>query len=304
MAELQLPNLIIAGVHKAGTTSVFTYLSKHPQVCASYKKEIGFFMPLRFNKPIPSLTEYSTYFTHCNANSKYILEASPSYIYGTRKIGEVLIENLKGLKILIILRNPTERLFSFYDSKVSNGFISKEISFKSFAQKSFELAGADITAMNKENELYIRGFEEGCYINYLPYWVETFNVDLKVMFFEDLKKDSAFFMNELCEWLQIDFNYYKPEDFKIENKTTAYKNTVIHKLIYNSYQSMEKFWRKNSGLKNTVKNFYKKINGTSEKRRLSEDDKNYFDTLYQTSNNSLKKYLLTKGMNRFPDWVK
>jgi hypothetical protein len=45
MSDLKLPNLIIGGVHKAGTTSVFTYLSMHPDVCGSSTKEIGFLCP-------------------------------------------------------------------------------------------------------------------------------------------------------------------------------------------------------------------------------------------------------------------
>ncbi|HUM46243.1 MAG TPA: hypothetical protein PLD84_04915, partial [Chitinophagales bacterium] len=114
MNDLRLPNLIIGGVHKAGTTSVFTYLSMHPEVCGSSTKEIGFFMPLKYGKEIPSMKEYATYFSHCDAAKRYRLEASPSYLYGKEVIAKRILQELgKDAKMVFIFRNPADRLFSF-----------------------------------------------------------------------------------------------------------------------------------------------------------------------------------------------
>ena len=38
-----LPNFIIIGAQKSGTSSLFSYLSQHPQLVPSYKKEVHFF---------------------------------------------------------------------------------------------------------------------------------------------------------------------------------------------------------------------------------------------------------------------
>ena len=38
-----LPNFLIIGVQKAGTTSLFTYLTEHPQVRSPATKEVHFF---------------------------------------------------------------------------------------------------------------------------------------------------------------------------------------------------------------------------------------------------------------------
>src|SRR5882757_7989415 len=137
MSELKLPNLIIGGVHKAGTTSVFTYLSMHPDVCGSSTKEIGFFMPLKYGEPIGSLEEYSKYWSHCEGEKKYLLEASPSYIYGKEVIASRIRHELgKGVKVIFIFRNPTDRLFSFYERKKVNTYLSENITFRSFVEKS------------------------------------------------------------------------------------------------------------------------------------------------------------------------
>ena len=48
MTEPRLPNLVIAGVPKAGTTSLFNYLAQHPDICPSDVKETRYFEPLRY----------------------------------------------------------------------------------------------------------------------------------------------------------------------------------------------------------------------------------------------------------------
>ncbi len=44
----RVPNLVIVGVVKSGTTSLFNYLSQHPDICPSDVKETRYFDPLRF----------------------------------------------------------------------------------------------------------------------------------------------------------------------------------------------------------------------------------------------------------------
>ncbi len=303
-SSLILPNLIIAGVHKAGTTSVFTYLSRHPAVCASSKKEIGFFMPLKYNHPIPDIKEYSAFFSHCDNNRKYILEASPSYLYGNEKIREELKRNLKDVKLIVILRNPTERLFSFYESIKTNGRLQNKDSFKSFVEKSINFVGKTDLEKTPENEFYLRGVEEGIYINYLTYWLEAFNsANFKIFFFEDLKNDTSGFMKKLCNWLNIDFLVYQQNDFKIDNKTTSYKAGNVHRLAYKFYMRMEPFWRRNVQLKRKLRDFYKYFNASSYKNKLSDEDRNYVDSFYSKYNTELKNKLLKSGINNLPNWL-
>src|SRR5205085_1010868 len=46
------PFLVLVGTYRSGTTSLFRYLSEHPQVAASSLKETGYFLPV--NEPAPS----------------------------------------------------------------------------------------------------------------------------------------------------------------------------------------------------------------------------------------------------------
>lgn len=303
MSDLKLPNLIIGGVHKAGTTSVYTYLSQHPEICASLRKEIGFFMPLRYGKSIPPLDEYALYFIQCASHKKYRLEASPSYMYGVEKIGSVLKKELKNLKLIIILRDPVDRLNSFFESEHSNGFLPVNESFNEFILKSFDYSKLQNPERTKENELYIRGFDEGLYVKYLPYWIDAFGDDLKIIFYEELKNDSVSFMKDVCDWLEIDFSFYKPEDFIVENKTLKYKNRKLHGILYKLYMNMEWFWRKNVFFKRMLRTFYRKLNASSDKRSLSEQDRKHVESLYAQSNLQLKVILLKAGYKSLPEWL-
>ena len=62
-----LPNLIIAGVPKAGTTSLFLALASHADVCGSRIKETQYFRPLLDGCELPPIGEYEASFARCGA---------------------------------------------------------------------------------------------------------------------------------------------------------------------------------------------------------------------------------------------
>ncbi|MHA1988690.1 MAG: hypothetical protein ACW98D_18860, partial [Promethearchaeota archaeon] len=88
-----LPNFIIGGVQKAGTTSLFRYLSDHPSICASSKKEVDLFVKHLDAKSVISLEAYKEFFSHCSNSNLMRLEASPSYLMNAKKIAENIYLN-------------------------------------------------------------------------------------------------------------------------------------------------------------------------------------------------------------------
>ena len=303
---LNLPNLIIGGVHKAGTTSVFTYLSLHPDVCASSTKEIGFFMPLKYGKQIPSMNEYAGYFEGCKSNTKYLLEASPSYIYGKELIANRILQELGSeVKMIFIFRNPVDRIFSFYERKKANAYLTDNVSFADFIRKSESVAETEFVEHRDDEEaLFIRGIREGFYIEYLPCWFDKFGTNLKILFFEDLKKDSAAFMHNLCHWLNIDFDVYSPGDFAVENQTIAFRNKRLHKVLLDINKKFEPFWRKNVKLKRMLRGFYKKVNASDQRReKMDNTERQYLNSLYEPYNKRLAEFLRAKGITHLPDWL-
>jgi len=54
-------NAIIAGVNKAGTTSLFVTLAEHPDVAPASVKETKYFLPARWGQPLDPRAVYETY---------------------------------------------------------------------------------------------------------------------------------------------------------------------------------------------------------------------------------------------------
>jgi hypothetical protein len=113
-----LPDFIIIGAQKCGTTSLFSYLSGHPKLLPSFSKEVHYFdggldpAADNFKK---GEAWYRAHFPleELVTAQKRTFEASPFYIYHplvARRIADLLPQ----VKLVAVLRNPTERALSHY----------------------------------------------------------------------------------------------------------------------------------------------------------------------------------------------
>jgi len=127
-------HVIIAGVNKCGTTSAFRYLADHPEVCASSIKEIRFFVQEPYESSDSSHDEYLSYFSHCK-NKRVLLEASPSYFSWGQEVANRIVRLIPNVRIIVILRNPVDRLYSYYRSAfVYDNYANALLSDVSFAE--------------------------------------------------------------------------------------------------------------------------------------------------------------------------
>ena len=108
-----LPNLIIAGIRKGGTTSLSHYLGQHPDICSSELKKVGYFLPLKYGEPTESLDSYAAHFDHCGS-ARYRMEATTGYFLGGASIACSMTELLPDARVLIVLREPVDALWSHY----------------------------------------------------------------------------------------------------------------------------------------------------------------------------------------------
>lgn len=131
-----LPDFIIIGAQKSGTSSLFAYLAQHPQLLPSWTKEVHFFdgglkpqtdhyakgecwyrahFPIKDNMSIQSRT----------------FEASPFYIFNPLT-PERIFDLIPEVKLVAVLRNPTERAISQYFHEKRKG--SEPLSLKEALQ--------------------------------------------------------------------------------------------------------------------------------------------------------------------------
>src|SRR5689334_11885254 len=122
---MTLPNFLLIGAAKAGTSSVFAYLGQHPDVFISPTKEPNFFalagQDVHFAGPgdsivnrvsITRLDEYEALFKSAGKGMA-VGEASTLYLYNPGT-AEAIRRLIPDARVLAILRDPAERAYSSY----------------------------------------------------------------------------------------------------------------------------------------------------------------------------------------------
>jgi hypothetical protein len=199
VAEARWPNLFLVGAAKAGTTTLYEALTRHPAVYMSPMKEPHFFSRIQ---PAP---EREAFFPHVTAEDEYLAlfegatgeqlrgEASTSYLWdanAAERIKRVLPE----ARILIILRDPVDRAYSQYWNDVREGFERR-----SFLDALVEEQRSGPGAWGVTS-LYI---ECGRYADQVERYLDRFGPRVHVSFFEDLVGDEASTLADIHSFLEL-----------------------------------------------------------------------------------------------------
>jgi hypothetical protein len=290
--------LIVAGVHKAGTTSLYSYLNAHPDIYCSLKKEIHFFTPMVYGKDLPPFENYTKYFRFMK-NEKYKLDASPSYFYGKQNIIESLHKTLQNPKIIVILREPVARFYSFYKQAKQMNQMEKRENFTIFYQKSLAEFNNYIKDNSIDSNYYNRALREGCYSLYIKEWIKFFGKNLKIIFFEDLILSPNDIMKEITQWLGIE-NLYEKYVFKKENVSRKPNFFLLHKLANQIFFTFEIAIRKRPALKRMLKTFYSKLNMSEFENEMTPLIKGQLQSFYRVYNKELHDILKSQNI-KIPD---
>jgi hypothetical protein len=234
--------LIIAGTSKAGTTSVFNYLAKHPKISPS-EKETRFFLDL--NYPLPSkwrhgrddLERYFSQFKNLtDSGEKWRFEATPDYLYSPNT-ARVIQDSLGCVRLIFILREPVSRLRSFYRFGQSMGVVPGECSFDQYVERQRGICSRNLT----EGDLHPawQALPHGRYSTYLKQFLEVFaRVDVHVAFYEDLAIAPEKVMKSICQFAGIEEQYFDNYVFKVTNKGVTVRNVSVHNVYWRGKQSL------------------------------------------------------------------
>jgi len=259
---MNLPNFLIGGTNKAGTTSVFRYLSEHPDVCGSNVKETGFFVNKNTGNYEQDRAQLGKYFAHCSPDQKVIVEASTSYL----ALADEAIPRIKMLlgepKVMFILRNPIDRIYSYFNFHKGHLSIPEHVSFERYLElcRLYD-AGALEASEASFDEWHLKAPGYGRYSHYLKMYLEQFHEkNINVLFFDDLKKDPKAFMLNVCRFVGISSSFYNDYEFQKTNVTFSSKNKVLHQVAVTLNRSMERFLRQTPELKARMVTIYKRLN--------------------------------------------
>jgi len=236
---MTLPNLVIAGAPKCGTSSLFDWLVAHPQVCGSTVKEPFFLIdegnPLRnanCNFHDQGLDAYASFFGHCRGDEKVIVEATTHYIY-QRAALDVLATLPSRPRVVFVLRKPSERvLSSFAFSKNNLGNVRPDVSFAEFVRRvRNDPDDPDLqAALGRSAYVLVRDLQYSRYVDYLLAWRERLGDDrMRIVLFESLRAEARLVLGELCHWLGIDAAFYAGHNFAARNPTLSVRSGRVQR---------------------------------------------------------------------------
>jgi hypothetical protein len=292
-------NAIIAGVNKAGTTSLFVSLSGHEAVAPASVKETRYFLPARWGRPLEPESVYDGYFA--DAGDRPVrLEATPSYFYG----GEAVVEAMQRvcgpeLRVLVVLREPVARFWSFYNYQKTRLRIPDDLSVAEYLAHADTMTDADFREPDNECWFAFRG---GCYADWLPTWQDAFGDRLAVIWFEELMSRPSAVLDDVASFLGIAPDGYATTDLASENRTTAYKRAGLQKLALGFNDRFERFLRRHYGLKERLRSTYYRFNGSNARDRLPDDVRADLAARYAEPNGRLRDRLASSGV-ALPPWL-
>jgi len=230
-----LPNVIVVGAPKCGTSTFFEWLTDHPDVQGSISKEARYFVDPdshafdpAHNYATGGIEGYSHFFAAVprKLSPRVVVEATP--IYYLQKSALAHIPALPSRpKVIFLLREPSEQIWSTYTYFGNNWLDTPhDISFERFVELA-EQHSAELGA----NELLRNALANCRYVDYIDGWLAACGRDRVLIYlFDDLIRDGATFMRGACRDLGLNPAFYDSYAFPRQNETYAVKNVALQRL--------------------------------------------------------------------------
>jgi len=177
-----LPDFLIIGFPKCGTTSLYEYLIQHPDIYPPIGKEIDYFDRLYSRKnnwyKVKFPTAFQKNFIEKILKRHFLTgEATPRYIFHPHAIHRIK-KTIPNSKFIVLLRNPIERAFSHYNMNVKNGYEYQ--SFENAVKNEQKRIQGRYEKMSNDPNFYSWDYdlfaylEQGIYVEKLKRWMHVF----------------------------------------------------------------------------------------------------------------------------------
>jgi len=254
-----LPDFLVIGAQKSGTTSLFNDLMSHPCIRRPFRKEIHYFDnsqyfkqgPLWYRSHFPLMIH--KYYSAKVRKLPFITgEASPYYLFyphTPKRVAQILPD----VKIIVILRNPVDRAFSHYHHVVKKG--RESLSFEEAIRKRGLELEIEIQKMVQDENYHSRTLKHQSYLLRGIYW------------------------KQLQNW----FRFFPKEQFLILNSESYFREPV------QEYRKVIQFL----GLPKYILKKFKKVNQGNYKSKMAKEMRGYLNEFYKPHNEKLYELLGT-----------
>jgi hypothetical protein len=181
---MALPNFIVIGAQRSGTTWLDTQLRLHPEIyLPQIRKEVHFF-DRYYDR---GLSWYQRFFPDSGEKDLYrwIGEVTPNYIYEP-SAPALIHQHIPNCKFIAILRNPVDRAYSQYGHTVRN--------------KAYK---ATFTEYLKQN---LEPFQRGLYSEQIKRYLQYFPLqNFLILIFEETMQNPEKSLKKIFDFLNLDF---------------------------------------------------------------------------------------------------
>jgi hypothetical protein len=228
---MTLPNFLVIGAAKGGTTSLYRYLGQHPNIYMSPMKEPNYYTDedqLFGKKSVRSRIEYERLFDGIT-DEHAIGEATPRYLNAIGGISRIQAD-LPGVRLIVTLRQPADRAYSAYLQRFTD---------------SREWRSAE-EVLQPGNYL----FESGQYAVKLQRYFDSFPRDqIKIILFDDLNARPREIVRSLYSFLGVDPDFEVDTSIRF-NRTLSPRFVRLTRLYNATAKSVAKIapWASGTGL--------------------------------------------------------
>ncbi len=275
-----LPTFLIVGAAKSGTTAVYHWLNQHPGVFMSPVKEPHFFSGLqptyrgpgddRFNQPI--VTEWEEYLALFASARGFSVrgEASPSYLDLYPAAVPSIQARVPGIKIVIILRHPTDRAFSEYVHLVRDGRETKTFGQSLDAEAERMRAGWRRIWAHKARGLYYEAVSA---------YIDGFGREnVGVWLYETLRERPAATFREMCRFIGAEEDFVP--QFSQVNVGGVPRVKLLHRWLNGQGATIRLVrWLLPSRFRTSLRQSVERVN--LSKLSVSAEDREYLDAYYR-----------------------
>lgn len=285
-----LPNLLLVGAAKSGSSLLAYCLGQHPEIYISPVKEPYYFVP---NFGVDFFQEYISLFKN-SQSAKIRAEASTGYLY-SKDAALAIKKTLPDSKIMIILRNPVDMAFSFWAfmSRRGNETDSFQTAIVNQNQR-FSQEYMKTRAGWPYNYLYV---ERAKYYQQVKRYLDLFGRDrVKVIIFEEFLQDTTQSFSEIFDFLGVSSDFQPT--IKRVNSGGVMRFKLIEQLLQKEFPVIKNIfplvWR------NQMRVFLRDFNvKTGEKPVLSAQMRHQLTNIFYEDVKSLESLL---GRQLWDSW--
>lgn len=201
----RLPDFLIIGVQRGGTTSLYDYLTRHRRIAKAARKEVHFF-DLNYSE---GTGWYRSHFPWWAGFRRGVItgEASPYYIFHPA-VPQRVEETCPDVKLIVVFRDPVDRAFSHYQLARRRGWES--LTFEEAIRTEHERLEGEATKLldpsyqsfEYQNLSYVA---RGLYADQVENWTRYFSLE-RFLFLrsEDLYEDPGSVLGSTLAFLGLD----------------------------------------------------------------------------------------------------